>query len=260
MSRKAFLIDTTRCTACRSCQVACKQWNKLPAEATVNRGSYENPPSLTPQLYNQIRFIEREKEGELQWLFLNKRCMHCGEAGCLKVCPSAGALFRTEAGLVGFNKEKCISCNYCVNACPFDVPRYDDGNKVSKCHACMDRVGNGLTPACVKSCPTAALQFGDRDKLIAKAKGAGKKAYGENDLGGLGVMYVLADSAGAYTLPVKPAIPASIFLWKDVIKPLGIFGFWGAVGAALLHYVTVGPKKLEGDDDDQSTGKGGEQP
>lgn len=258
MARKAFLIDTTRCTACRSCQVSCKQWNKLPAEATVNRGSYENPPNLSPQLYNRIQFVEREKNGELQWLFLNKRCMHCGEAGCLKVCPSAGALFRTGDGLIGFDKEKCISCNYCVNACPFDVPRYDGANKVSKCSACLDRVGNGLQPACAKGCPTAALQFGDRDKLLAKAKAAGKSVYGESDLGGLGVMYVLADSAEAYTLPEKPAIPASIFLWKDVIKPLGILGFWGAVGTALLHYVTVGPKKLENDDTESAPKKGGD--
>lgn len=258
MARKAFLIDTTRCTACRSCQVACKQWNKLPAEATVNRGSYENPPNLTPQLYNQVRFIEQEKNGELQWLFLNKRCMHCGEAGCLKVCPSAGALFRTGDGLIGYNQDKCISCNYCVNGCPFDVPRYDGGNKVTKCHGCLDRVSNGLPPACVKACPTGTLQFGERDKLIAKAKAAGRKVYGENDLNGLGVMYVLDDTPGAYTLPDKPAIPASIFLWKDVIKPLGILGFWGAVGAALLHYVTVGPKKLENEDAGQTKGKGGE--
>ncbi len=245
MSRKAFLIDTTRCTACRSCQVACKQWNKLPAEATVNRGSYENPPTLTPQLYNQIRFFESEKNGELQWLFLNRRCMHCGDAGCLKVCPSPGALYRTADGLVGFNREKCISCNFCVNACPFDIPRYTGEKKVSKCHACLDRTGNGLSPACAKACPTGALQFGDRGQLIARAKAAGKALYGENDLGGLGVLYVLSDTPGAYELPARPAIPASIFLWKDVIKPLGILGFWGAIGATLLHYVTVGPKRLE---------------
>lgn len=255
MTRKAFLIDTTRCTACRACQVACKQWNKLSAEETVNRGSYENPPDLTPHLYNQIHFIEQERDAGFRWLFLNKRCLHCGEAGCMKVCPSAGALYRTAEGMVGFDQEKCISCKYCVNGCPFDVPRYDEREKVTKCHACFDRIANGLQPACVKACPTDTLQFGDRDKLIAKAKAAGKTLYGETDLGGLGVLYVLADPPGTYKLPDKPAIPASIFLWKDVIKPLGILGFWGAVGAAVLHYVTVGPKKLE---EEESQGKGGE--
>ncbi len=256
MARKAFLIDTTRCTACRGCQVACKQWNNIPAEGTVNRGSYENPPQLTPQTYNQIRFIETEKSGDLRWLFMNKRCLHCGDAGCMKVCPSAGALYRTPEGLVGFDAAKCIGCNYCINGCPFDVPRYTEDKKVTKCHGCIDRVSNGLAPACVKTCPTGCLQFGDRDKLISAAKEKGKSVYAEKDLDGLGVLYILDDTPGTYELPAKPAIPASIFLWKDVIKPLGILGFWGAVGTALLHYVTVGPKKVEEDDDSYTGGKG----
>lgn len=258
MTRKAFMIDTTRCTACRSCQVACKQWNKLPAEATVNRGSYENPPDLTPQLFNQIHFIEQDQGKDMRWLFLNRRCMHCAEAGCVKVCPSAGALYHTPEGMVAYNQDKCIECHYCVNGCPFDIPRYDDKKKVTKCHACMDRVANGLVPACVKACPTGTLQFGNRDALITQAKAKGQKLYGENDLSGLGVMYVLDDVPKTYTLPDKPVIPASIFLWKDIIKPLGILGFWGAMGAAVLHYVTVGPKKLEEDDNDQNIGQGGE--
>ena len=147
MARKAFMIDTSRCTACRSCQVACKQWNKLPAEASVNRGSYENPPQLTSNTYNKIEFFEKEENGQFKWLFLNQRCMHCADAGCIKVCPSVGALYRTDDGMVGFNKDKCISCNYCVSGCPFDIPRYDEKNHISKCHGCIDRVSAGLQPA-----------------------------------------------------------------------------------------------------------------
>ena len=251
MVRKAFMIDTSRCTACRSCQVACKQWNKLPAEASVNRGSYENPPQLTSNTYNKIEFFEKEENGQFKWLFLNQRCMHCADAGCIKVCPSVGALYRTDDGMVGFNKDKCISCNYCVSGCPFDIPRYDEKNHISKCHGCIDRVSAGLQPACVKACPTGTLKFGDRDTLIAEAKAAGRKIYGEETLCGLGTMYLLADQPKAYNLAVAPAIPQSIFLWKDVIKPLGILGFWGAIGAAALHYVTVGPKQLEDDVDDK---------
>ncbi|WP_429886248.1 4Fe-4S dicluster domain-containing protein [Geoalkalibacter halelectricus] len=256
MARKAFLIDMSRCIACRACQVGCKQWNKLDPEATVNRGCYENPPQLTPHLYNQMQFIEQDNGDQLRWLYLNKRCMHCADAGCIKVCPSAGALYHTPEGLVGFNQDKCIECNYCVNGCPFDVPRYDARKKVTKCHACIDRIANGMLPACVKACPTQTLRFGDRDSLIAEAKAAGKKVYGENDLKGLGAVYILEDSPETYKLPAKPAIPASIFLWKDVVKPFGILGFWGAVGAALLHYVTFGPKKLENGEDHDTPEKG----
>ncbi len=245
-NRKGFLVDTSRCIGCRSCQVACKQWNKMAADKTVEQGSYENPRDLTPALYNRIRFLEvGEEPGGVNWLFLNERCMHCGEAGCMKVCPSPGALYRTKEGVVAYNKEKCISCKYCVSACPFNVPRYDSDDKVSKCHLCLDRLSGGMPPACAKACPTGTLKFGKRSDLIAGAQATGKQLYGVNDLGGLGVVYALEGPPERYGLPATPHIPLSIFLWKDVIKPLGILGFWGSIGAMLLHYVTIGPKKID---------------
>ncbi|ABQ27530.1 4Fe-4S dicluster domain-containing protein [Geotalea uraniireducens] len=244
-TRKGFLIDTTRCIGCRSCQVACKQWNKLEADKTANQGSFENPRDLTPNLYNRIRFVEQADSGSVKWLFMNERCMHCGDAGCMKVCPSPGALYRTKEGIVAFNREKCISCKYCVSACPFNIPRYGTDDKVSKCNLCGDRVAGGMPPACAKACPTQSIQFGNRAELVARAKAAKKSIYGESDLMGLGVVYALEGKPEEYGLPAKPSIPVSIFLWKDVIKPLGILGFWGSVGAMLLHYVTIGPKKLD---------------
>lgn len=253
-TRKGFLIDTARCIGCRSCQVACKQWNKLEADKTVNRGSFENPRDLTANLYNRIRFVERDDPtGGVRWSFFSERCMHCGEAGCMKVCPSPGALYRTSAGSIAFNKEKCISCKYCVSACPFNVPRYGADDRVAKCNLCADRVAAGMAPVCAKGCPTQAIQFGPRNELIARAKQAKKTLYGESDLSGLGVVYALDAPPETYGLPTKPSIPLSIFLWKDVVKPLGILGFWGSIGAVLLHYVTVGPKKLE----DEQGEKGG---
>lgn len=244
-TRKGFLVDTSRCIGCRSCQVACKQWNKLEADKTKNQGTFENPRDLTPALFNRIRFVESETSGQISWKFVNERCMHCGEAGCMKVCPSPGALTRTKDGIVVYNREKCISCKYCVSACPFNVPRYDGDDKVSKCHWCVDRVRGGLPPACVRACPTQTLQFGRRTDLIAKAKAAKKTLYGETELSGLGVVYALDGPPEQYGLPDRPSIPMSIFLWKDVIKPLGILGFWGSIGAMLLHYVTIGPKKID---------------
>lgn len=253
-TRKGFLIDTSRCIGCRSCQVACKQWNKLEADKTKNLGTYENPRDLTPALYNRVRFVESETAGAVTWLFLNERCMHCGDAGCMKVCPSPGALYRTKDGIVAYNKEKCISCKYCVSACPFNIPRYGADDKISKCHLCQTRVEGGIAPACAKACPTEALKFGKRSDLIAKATAAKKTLYGVDSLNGLGVVYALEGPPEQYGLPSSPSIPMSIFLWKDVIKPLGILGFWGSIGAMLLHYVTIGPKKVDEDEE----GKGGD--
>ncbi len=248
-ARKGFLVDTARCIGCRSCQVACKQWNKLDADKTKNMGTFENPRDLTPALYNRIRFVENETSGSVTWQFINERCMQCGDAGCMKVCPSPGALYRTKDGIVAYDKEKCISCKYCVSACPFGIPRYDSDNKVSKCNLCLSRIEGGMVPACAKACPTETLKFGKRSELIAKAQAAKKKLYGVDDLNGLGVVYALEGPPEQYGLPAKPSIPLSIFLWKDVIKPLGILGFWGSIGAMLLHYVTIGPKKIEDDND-----------
>jgi formate dehydrogenase iron-sulfur subunit len=251
-NRKGMLVDTSRCIGCRSCQVACKQWNKLEADKTINQGSFENPRDLTPALFNRIHFVEQsDKPGDMSWRFLNERCMQCGDAGCMKVCPSPGALYRTKDGIVAYNKEKCISCKYCVSACPFNIPRYDVDNKVSKCNLCLSRIEGGLTPACAKACPTETLKFGKRSDLIAKAVAAKKTLYGVDDLNGLGVVYALEGPPEQYGLPAKPHIPLSIFLWKDVIKPLGILGFWGSIGAMLLHYVTIGPKRIEEDSDQE---------
>ena len=253
--RVGFLVDTSRCIGCRSCQVACKAWNHMDADKTVEKGSYENPPDLTPNLYNRIRFLESaDNRGDVKWLFMNERCVHCGDAGCMKVCPAPGALYRTKDGIVVFDKEKCISCKYCVSACPFNVPRYGADDKVTKCHLCFDRVDAGRLPACAQACPTQTLQFGGREALIAKAKAGGKKLYGENALEGLGVVYALEDKPETYGLPADPSIPTSIFLWKDVVRPLGILGFWGSVAAVVVHYVTFGSRRLEED----GKGKGGD--
>ncbi|MFZ3254657.1 MAG: 4Fe-4S dicluster domain-containing protein, partial [Syntrophales bacterium] len=134
-ARKSLLISPEACIGCRSCQTACKAWNQLAGSKTKNTGSFENPPDLTPDLYTKIRYEEvPDASGKLRWLFVSQRCMHCGDAGCMKICPAPGALYRTVAGAVAFRKEKCIGCRLCVAACPFHVPRYDTANKIAKCH------------------------------------------------------------------------------------------------------------------------------
>lgn len=251
--RRGLLITPDLCIGCRGCQAACKQWNRLAGEKTVNTGSYENPPDLTPNLYNQIHFIEKNMDVGVQWLFVRRSCKHCGKAGCMDICPAPGALFRTAQGAVGFSKSKCIGCKLCLAACPFDVPRFDSDGKISKCHLCSNRIANGLEPACAKTCTTGAIKFGDRGGLVASAEAAGYKVYGKTELNGLGVTFALKQDRTAYELPV-PAYSAGITLWDSIIRPLTVIGFGVAVAGAVVHYTTVGPNEIEPEDKEGGEG------
>ncbi|MHB8809947.1 MAG: 4Fe-4S dicluster domain-containing protein [Desulfobulbaceae bacterium] len=246
-NRKAILVTPEVCIGCRACQVACKSWNELPGIKTKNSGTYQNPPDLATAAYNIIQYSEVPSQADpVRWLFVSRRCMHCDDAGCMKICPAPGALYRTAEGAVAFDRDKCIACKLCVNACPFDVPRYDAEGKVTKCHLCFDRVGAGMQPACVKTCPTGALRFGDRDELISTAKAEGfGTIYGEQDLGGLGSIYAFKDEPKLYGMKENPAIPSSVIFWHTYLKPLSLIGLGGVVAAAAIHYMAVGPHKDE---------------
>lgn len=212
---KAILVDTSQCIGCRGCQVACKQWHGLKAEPTVFAGSYENPVVLSAKTWRKVKFIETAAEdGSTRWRFLSDACKHCTDASCLAVCPT-GALFRRSWGAVDLNQDDCNGCRYCAAACPFGVITFnEETGRANKCLMCPDRVEAGLAPACVTTCPTGALTFGDRDQLMSraqkrvaelKAKG-GKDAqlYGESELSGLHALYVLQEKPVVYGLPEKP--------------------------------------------------------
>ena len=97
-------------------------------------------------------------------------CKHCTEAACLDVCPT-GALMRTEFGTVVVQDDVCNGCGYCVSACPFGViARRESDGGAHKCTLCYDRIGDGLTPACAKACPTESIQFGPLDELRERAQ------------------------------------------------------------------------------------------
>jgi formate dehydrogenase beta subunit len=260
MAEKTKLIDVSKCTGCRGCQLACKQWNQQPAGQTVNYGTYQNPPDLQANTWTLIRFQEIADKDGVKWLFRKDGCMHCTDAACVKVCPS-GALHYTEYGTVGIHHERCIGCKECVTACPFDIPRYDRAtDKIYKCDLCLTRIQAALEPACVKACPTGALKFGDKADMLKlaykRAKELGEKAnvYGDKFVNGTHVLYVLQDKPGTYEkLPEKPCVPLSIIVWKDLLKPLSLLAAGGVIAGSFLHYIIHGPKLP---DEDQN-GKGG---
>ena len=257
----AKLIDISKCIGCKACQVACMQWNDLRDDIGTTVGVYDNPLDLTDQSWTVMRFAEyKSPEGKLEWLIRKDGCMHCEDPGCLKACPAPGAIVKYANGIVDFVSENCIGCGYCIAGCPFNVPRISKkDNKAYKCSLCSDRVAVGQAPACVKTCPTGALQFGAKDDMIARGKkrvadmverGYAKAAlYDPQGVGGTHVMYVLqhGDQPSLYNgLPNEPKISPWVSLWKGVTKPLLSIGIGLAVLGAFFHYVTRGPKEEEG--------------
>lgn len=227
MALKAMLIDTTKCMACRGCQVACKQWNQNAAEQTKFTGSYQNPPKLSASTWTLIKFIEPEGD-PVKWLFRKEQCFHCGDPACVAACPT-GALKKRPDGIVVIDQKICAGCKYCVMACPFQTPHTDHHTGTAKkCRMCIDRVDNGLKPACATTCPTGAVLYGAREDMLSVAKkrqavlekaGNTIRIYGETELGGLGVLTILADKASVYGLPEQPKKPLLLPRWLIGIVP-----------------------------------------
>ena len=169
---KSFLIDTTLCTACRGCQVACKQWHDLPAEPTINRGSYQNPNDLSFDTYKLVRMKEETLDGQLRGLFCPDQCRHCIEPPCQDTAGEPTAIFSdARSGAVIFTANTAgLNAAEIIESCPYNIPRQTTDGTLAKCDMCLDRVQNGLKPACVKVCPTGAMNFGDRQDILDLAE------------------------------------------------------------------------------------------
>ncbi len=245
---KVIVVNLDNCIGCRACQVACHTWNSTRAEETSFQPdmSYTNPPELTPNTWTLIMFKEVSEADGFSWLMLKRQCMHCSNAPCAQACP-VNAIDVYPDGPVVIRVDKCIGCQFCVEACPYDVPKYDPAtNKVYKCTFCIDRVQNGLEPACVSACPTKALVYGEYDELVSKYRSEGYDIYGDsvNDyVGRTHYVYVTKKWSGKLTdpgyfgevshtfkgLPKDPRKPP-VSVRKSIVEPVG----WGLFGLTLL--------------------------
>jgi formate dehydrogenase iron-sulfur subunit len=230
MSRAAILMDTGRCVECQACRIACQNLNQLPPE----------------QAYLKFMFVEQGEYPQVNHFIARYSCMNCGEAPCVKVCPT-GTLYKGENGFTYVDKDKCSGCAYCTNVCPYQVPHCIN-NKVSKCEGCLTLVAEGSEPACVNTCISNALKFGDRDELVKLGleranqllgKHPHANLYGTDQLGGLGLLLILRDRPEAYGLPVNPVTDKTLGWWKELVQPGGLLLATAAFAASGLSFVVA---------------------
>ena len=264
----AKMIDVSKCIGCKACQVACLEWNDKREEVGVNVGVYDNPHDLTPNTYTLMRFTEwvNPETQNLEWLIRKDGCMHCADPGCLKACPSPGAIVQYSNGIVDFVKENCIGCGYCVKGCPFNIPRISQvDQKAYKCTLCSDRVAVGQGPACAKACPTRAITFGTKEQMLKDAearitdlKSRGYKNAGIYDppgVGGTHVIYVLhhADRPELYAgLPRDPKISPVVQLWKGLTKYAGLAAIGAFAVVGVLHHLVNGANRVSSQDEENA--------
>jgi len=254
-ARKGFFTDTSGCIGCKACEVACKEWNAIPADGSLELlgTSYDNTGALGASTWRHVAFIEqpgKTDSADFRWLMSSDVCKHCTHAACLDVCPT-GSLFRTEFGTVVVQDDICNGCGYCVPACPFGVIERRDGEAgqrnvglAQKCTLCYDRLRAGHQPACAQACPTESIQFGDLDELRARAAArvdvlheqgvTDARLYlddPDDGIGGGGSLFLLLDEPEVYGLPPDPVASTTHLpqMWRQA----------GTAAVALLAGVVV---------------------
>ncbi len=239
----AYLFDATRCIDCRACMVACSVENNIAMNKTRIwvagiglKGEYPN--------------LDRAS--------MVYHCMHCDHPDCMSACP-VGAYHKREDGPVIYNPDVCIGCRYCMNACPFGVPHFDydkgliEGAFIDKCTLCPQRIDNGLEPACVATCPTDALAYGERDELlkIAHERLAAhperyiNHVYGETENGGTSYLVLSHVPFTELGLPELGPVPVNEVSEKVMEMTIPFALGWGAVLTGVAAGVAYFKNKSE---------------
>ena len=248
---KAMLIDTDLCLDCNACSVECKNINQVPVGKDI--------------AWTRIDELESGQFPNVNAYFVKQACNHCTEANCLNNCP-VGAISRPDGTHVVIDQGECIGCGTCARVCPFGIPHFGEpAGKAQKCRFCYGTKASDEPTTCASVCPFGAISFGERAELIRNGQervvqlvANGKTAanlYGQNELGGLNVLYVLTDKPSVFDLPEAPvstgpsatAVPTAVPTASPTGTPMvseedgGIgAGAWTAIGvggAAALYWI-----------------------
>jgi formate dehydrogenase iron-sulfur subunit len=245
--KTAFLTDSTLCIGCKACEVACKEWNDVPADGFGWTGhSYDNTGALGHSTWRHVKFVE--SAGNPLWQFSSDVCKHCENAGCLEACPT-GAIVRTEFGGVFVQEDVCNGCGYCVVTCPFGViDRRPGDGRAFKCTFCYDRQKAGLKPACATACPTESILFGTLDDMQAAAASRVRtlQQRGMTDatlydasttsVGGIHALFVLRGDPADFNLPANPVVPVTLLKTGWTAAAVASIGMIAGVAAALRWF------------------------
>jgi len=153
MIQLGFSFDISRCSGCMACVVACMDQNNLPGDGVA---------------YRHVIQLEKGEYPSVRISFVSLSCQNCTDAPCRVVCPRNAILRNPRNEIVDVIKDACIGCHSCAMVCPFGAPQFSSEGKMSKCDFCIDRVEQGMEPACVHTCTTGALGFGSMKELAKK--------------------------------------------------------------------------------------------
>ncbi len=167
MSIYYLFQDAKKCIGCRACEVQCKSNKALPVG-----------PKLCQIVTVGPKFVGSLPRASYTFM----PCFHCENPWCVAACPTGAMQKRDKDGIVFVDADLCVGCKTCMSACPWGAPQWnEETGKVVKCDFCMDRVDQGLPPACVVVCPTDCLHFGKAAEVRAVRRERYAKAMSNID-------------------------------------------------------------------------------
>ncbi|MGC9093609.1 MAG: 4Fe-4S dicluster domain-containing protein [Bacteroidota bacterium] len=233
MEKVGMLIDTTLCIGCYACEDACAERWGFP---------------MTPEVPHELSAIKNTAVQQWGDVYVPQLCMHCEEPTCASVCP-VGALRKTDLGPVIYDSNKCIGCRYCMQACPFQVPKYQWNKlnpKIMKCDMCYPRIQEGKPPACVEACPVQARIFGPREDLLQEAykrirENSGNyypRIYGVQEAGGTSILFLANKPFQQLGFKTNlPQHPLPLLTW-NVMSKIPNYVFWAGTLLGGIWWIT----------------------